>query len=102
MIKDYFWHQLDVLDLKDMWFQQDGETCHTSAITIDLLRERFQDRVISRNGDVQWPPRSCDITPLDFFLWGYVKIVQCLLFAWDEILLLYVHFMMRHKFKARD
>ena len=20
-----------------------------------------------------WPPRSPDITPLDFFLWGYVK-----------------------------
>ena len=24
-------------------------------------------------GPVNWPPRSCDITPLDFFLWGYVK-----------------------------
>ena len=20
-----------------------------------------------------WPPRSCDLTPLDFFLWGYLK-----------------------------
>ncbi|GFV16230.1 uncharacterized protein TNCV_4337481 [Trichonephila clavipes] len=20
-----------------------------------------------------WPPRSCDLTPLDYFLWGYVK-----------------------------
>jgi hypothetical protein len=20
-----------------------------------------------------WPPRSPDITPLDFFLWGYIK-----------------------------
>ena len=65
MIKDYFWHQLD---LKDMWFQQDGATCHTSAVTIDLLRERFHDRVISQNGNLQWPPGSCDITPLDFFL----------------------------------
>ena len=22
---------------------------------------------------IPWPPRSLDITPLDFFLWGYVK-----------------------------
>ena len=30
-------------------------------------------RVISRSGDYHWPPRSCDLTRLDFFLWGYVK-----------------------------
>ena len=23
--------------------------------------------------DYNFPPRSCDLTPLDFFLWGYVK-----------------------------
>ena len=28
---------------------------------------------ISRNGPVNWPPRSCDLTPLDYFLWGYLK-----------------------------
>jgi hypothetical protein len=26
-----------------------------------------------RDGPMPWPPRSPDITPLDFFLWGYVK-----------------------------
>ncbi|GFT90763.1 putative LOC100569746 [Trichonephila clavipes] len=30
-------------------------------------------RLISRFGPVNWPPRSCDFTPLDYFLWGYVK-----------------------------
>ncbi|GFX97902.1 DUF4817 domain-containing protein [Trichonephila clavipes] len=30
-------------------------------------------RLISRFGPVNWPPRSCDLTPLDYFLWGYVK-----------------------------
>ncbi|GFW82044.1 putative LOC100569746 [Trichonephila clavipes] len=24
-------------------------------------------------GPVNWPPRSYDLTPLDYFLWGYVK-----------------------------
>ena len=26
-----------------------------------------------RFGDVNWPPRSCDLTPLDYYLWGAVK-----------------------------
>jgi hypothetical protein len=28
---------------------------------------------IGRGGPITWPPRSSDLTPLDFFLWGYVK-----------------------------
>ena len=31
------------------------------------------ERVISKNGPVECPPRSCDLTPLDFFLWGHFK-----------------------------
>ncbi|KZC04047.1 hypothetical protein WN55_03832, partial [Dufourea novaeangliae] len=38
-----------------------------------LLQKKFPDRIISRNSAVNWPPRSCDLTPLDYFLWGYVK-----------------------------
>jgi hypothetical protein len=30
-------------------------------------------RWIGGDGAIQWPPRSPDITFLDFFLWGYVK-----------------------------
>ncbi|GJQ66009.1 hypothetical protein Trydic_g4101 [Trypoxylus dichotomus] len=36
-------------------------------------KHRFAGRVISRNIDVNWPPRSYDMTPLNFSLWGYVK-----------------------------
>ncbi|GFW61025.1 transposable element Tc3 transposase [Trichonephila clavipes] len=54
-------------------FQQDGATCHTARATIDLLKDTFGDRLILRFGPVSWPPRSCDLTPLDYFLWGYVK-----------------------------
>ncbi|GFV79560.1 uncharacterized protein TNCV_280111 [Trichonephila clavipes] len=45
----------------------------TARATIDLLKDTFGDRLISRFGPVNWPPRSCDLTPLDYFLWGYVK-----------------------------
>ncbi|GFU87207.1 transposable element Tc3 transposase [Trichonephila clavipes] len=57
----------------ELWFQQDGATCHTARATIDLLKDTFGDSLISRFGPVNWPPRSCDLTPLHYFLWGYVK-----------------------------
>jgi len=41
--------------------------------TDHVQREEFPGCVISRNGDQNWPPRSCDLTPCDFFLWGFVK-----------------------------
>ena len=43
------------------------------CVTIDFLKGKFDERVISRNGPVEWPPRSCDLTPLDFFVWGHIK-----------------------------
>ena len=61
------------MDVDDVYLQQDGATCHTGDETIGLLREKFPGQAISRNGDYNWPLRSCDLTPLDFFLWGYVK-----------------------------
>ncbi|GFV13453.1 uncharacterized protein TNCV_129511 [Trichonephila clavipes] len=45
----------------------------TQLATIDLLKDTFGDRLISRFGPVNWPPRSCDLTQLDYFLWSYVK-----------------------------
>ena len=37
------------------------------------MHETFPGRVISHFGDQNWPPRSCDLIPLDFFLWGFLK-----------------------------
>jgi len=37
------------------------------------LDATFPNRWIWRDGPTLWPPRSPDITPLDFSLWGYVK-----------------------------
>ena len=73
MKTEYFWPQLDDMDLEDMWFQQDAVTSPTANVTINLLETKFEERVISRNGPVGWPPRPCDLTPLDYFLLAYVK-----------------------------
>ncbi|GBL94233.1 hypothetical protein AVEN_16766-1 [Araneus ventricosus] len=37
------------------------------------LMETFQNQVIGYGGFVEWPPRSPDLTSLDFFLWGHIK-----------------------------
>ncbi|GFX33772.1 transposable element Tc3 transposase [Trichonephila clavipes] len=70
---NFFIPEMNNHDVQELWFQQDGATCHTARATIDLLKDTFGDRLISLFGPVNWPPRSCDLTPLDYFLWGYVK-----------------------------
>ena len=40
---------------------------------MNCLRQMFPGRLISLRGDVNWPARSPDLTPCDFFLWGYLK-----------------------------
>ena len=55
------------------WFQQDGATPHTTNASLAACKELFPGRVISRRGDIQWPPRSPDLSQLDFFFWGYLK-----------------------------
>ena len=52
----------------NIWFQQNGATCHTAESTLDVLRPNFEDRINSSRVDVVWPPRSCDLTPLDYYL----------------------------------
>ncbi|GFY17920.1 transposable element Tc3 transposase [Trichonephila clavipes] len=73
MITNFFIPELNNHDVQELWFHQDGATCHTARATIDLLKDTFGDRLISRFEPVNWPPKYCDLTPLDYFLWGYVK-----------------------------
>ena len=73
MITDFFWPILDDMGIDKMRFQQEGATCHTANVTMDLLHEQFADMVISHRGDINWPPRSCNLTQLEFFLRGFLK-----------------------------
>lgn len=63
--------RLEEMEIGNFWFQQDDTTCHTSKDTITLLREKFPDNLLSVHQS--WPPRSCDLTLCDFFLWDYLK-----------------------------
>ena len=42
-------------------------------ISIAAFRRLFPQWVISRFGDVTWPPRSPELSAPGFFLWGYLK-----------------------------
>ena len=70
MINEFLWPELEDMDVYDVYFQKDDATCHISGEIIGLLRKKFPGRVISQNGDYNWPPKSCNLTPIDFFLWG--------------------------------
>lgn len=54
-------------------FQQDGAPPHWSSEVRQYLDRKLENRWIGRGGPIAWPPRSPDLTPPDFFLWGYVK-----------------------------
>ena len=61
-------------DLDTIVFQQDGAPPHCLDRTLQYLRQCFLgDRLILRRTDNPWPPYSPDLTPLDYFLWGYLK-----------------------------
>lgn len=37
LLVDFLWPQFESMDLRDLYFQQDGTTCHTSVETIGLF-----------------------------------------------------------------
>ncbi|GBL93848.1 hypothetical protein AVEN_153614-1 [Araneus ventricosus] len=53
---------------------KDGASPHIAGPVQALLRAHSGDvRVISRSFLTAWPPRSPDLNPCDFWLWGFLK-----------------------------
>ena len=77
MLNKILFTKIEEEDIGNIWFQQDGATCHLAEATLDVLRPVFEDRIISRRADVVLQPRSCDLTPLDYYLWGADKAKCC-------------------------
>jgi hypothetical protein len=63
-----------------MWYVRDGvpAAAHFSGAVWDVHNNIYRDRWIGKGGHSAWPPRSPDLNPLDFYLWGNVK---CLVYA---------------------
>lgn len=63
----------EIANMNEVYFQQDGAPCHNARRVREFLNEHFRDNWLGTNGPVRWPPRSPDLTPLDFFFWGFIK-----------------------------
>ena len=72
MLLQQRWRRIDC-GFQRVWWAQDGAPCHCSRAVTERLTQLFSDRVVSLHRDVERPPRSPDLMPLDFFLWGYLK-----------------------------
>ena len=55
MISNFLLPKKQELEWHDMWYQQDGATCHSERVTMDLLREELGEHFIS-----SLTSRSCD------------------------------------------
>ena len=53
MLKEFFVHKIEEEVIDNIWFQQNGDTCHTA--TLDVLSPVVENRVISHRADVVWP-----------------------------------------------
>ena len=42
------------------------------------MKNEFDEQLISRFGTDNWPPRSCNLRPLEFFIWFHVN---CLVYT---------------------
>jgi hypothetical protein len=58
---------------RTMVFQNDGAPCHYATQVRRHLDQTYPNRWIGRRGPIAWPPRSPDLNPIDFFIWGYFK-----------------------------
>ncbi|GBM40957.1 hypothetical protein AVEN_250289-1 [Araneus ventricosus] len=68
-----FVENLPLHHIRNVWFQHDGAPPRIISNVKQYLMETFQNQVIWYGGFVEWPPRSRDLIPLDFFLWGHIK-----------------------------
>lgn len=59
--------------LGNLWWIQDGAPAHRTRNVRGRLVDVFGQQAIGIGFDTEWPARSPDLTPCDFFLWGYLK-----------------------------
>ena len=60
-------------DFNSLYFQHDGAPPHFATAVRNFLDETFSDKWIDRRGPIEFPPRSPDLTPMDFCVWGIIK-----------------------------
>ena len=57
----------------DIYFRQDRAPPHYSRAIHEYLDETFPVKWVGRRETIDWPARSPDLTPMNFFLWRILK-----------------------------
>ena len=57
---------------RNMWNQHDGTATHFARPVWEHLTI-YNNRWIGQDRLVSWPPRSPDLTPMDFLVWGHIE-----------------------------
>ncbi len=71
MLRDWLWPKLlQTYGYWDFYFQQDGAPAYTAKTVQNWLKSKFGQRFVTKE---MWPPRSPDLNPCDFYLWGYLR-----------------------------
>lgn len=65
-------HVAELFGDKNIYFQQDGVPPHYHHVRA-YLDAAFPNRWLGQRGSVEFPELSPDLTPMDFFLWRYLK-----------------------------
>lgn len=73
LLQDCFIPSLNKEQLDTIVFQHDDAPIHDNIHAKLLLDRIFSKRWIGVNGPMRWPSKSPDLSPCDFFLWGYIK-----------------------------
>ena len=70
-LKNVMWPKIKrVSNAQGYVFQQDGAPSHTTEMVREWLASKFGTRVISNKTEREWPPKSPDLSPLDYWFWG--------------------------------
>jgi hypothetical protein len=56
-----------------MYFQHGGAPSHYARLVMQHRNDTSPNPWIGHGRTINWPPRSPDLTPLYFCLWGYMK-----------------------------
>ena len=73
MLKSFYSPKLQrTTDYRKYYFQQNGTAPYTANMVLECLGDHLSTKFIDKK---KWPPRSPDLNPCDFYLWGYLKSV---------------------------
>jgi hypothetical protein len=69
----------------DVILQQNGASPQYAVQVRQFLDNHFHQSWIGRRGPIEWPARSCDLTSIDFSVWGIIRDLLYLHNAFENV-----------------